>query len=248
LRFYFRFVCFFQIIVYNKSEASYLDRKNFNCGPYGFVCEGTYRVRLCDDEGLLGPSFKCPANTNCNEDSSDVCENTINYIEPGTRKILRCHKNERIPDPNVPQCKGYILCIPNQNRFQGIKFKCAGNTIFNGFTRTCSTPNKYRCPGTNTNPDLEINSNENRKIESGPNLNPTRDSRPIECKNYKFSVTDDASPVRAAYFCPSRPVNGENSIRCTVFSSKYCLTLEKENDVISHNTGLAYRKPRFVQT
>ncbi|KAL4714472.1 hypothetical protein ACJJTC_017767 [Scirpophaga incertulas] len=235
------------VLIYSNSKATEYNTKNFYCGPYGFICEGTSKLRLCNDNTLLGPLFKCPANTVCNEDSGDICDNSINYINPETRKTLRCHRNERIPDPNVSDCKGYILCIPNQDRFQGIKFKCSGNTIFNGFTRTCTAPNRYKCPIVNmTKSVIELYKNENRKVDDASDTrNHLLESRPIECKNYKFSMTNDDGPVRAAYFCPSRPVQGEDSIRCTIFSSKYCLTLQKETDdeYVPH-TGFAHRKPR----
>lgn len=202
---------------------------------------------------MFGPAFKCPANTVCNEDSSDVCENARNYIDPAITRTLRCHRNERIADPNVPGCKGYILCIPNKNRFQGIKFQCTGNTIFNGYMRTCSSPDKYKCPVENTTkPSIAIFGNSNRRIDTdlsdvnSLNAKPIDGPKPIECKNYKFSVTDDHGPVRAAFFCPSRPVYGETSVRCTVFSSKFCLTLEKDvEDQFNPSPGAAYRRPRM---
>ncbi|XP_028038041.1 uncharacterized protein LOC114248828 [Bombyx mandarina] len=226
---------------------------NFDCGPYGFICEPNNKVRLCEGDNIIGPAFLCPPNTVCNEDSSDVCENTVNYIDPGFNKAVRCHRNERIADPSVPGCKGYILCIPNKSRFQGIKFKCSGNTIFNGFTRTCSAPTKYRCPLLNsTKNGLEL-FNENRRIDTYQgNLknrnseNPAQKPKPIECRNYKFSVTQDSVPVKATYFCPSRPVVGENSVRCTIFSNQFCITLERDSeDQFLHRTGVAYRKPRM---
>lgn len=210
-------------------------------------------MRLCEGENLFGPAFRCPPNTICNEDSSDVCENSRNYIDPALTRTLHCHRNERIADPNVPGCKGYILCIPNKNRFQGIKFQCTGNTIFNGYTRTCSSPDKYRCPvESTTKSSIAIYGDSNRRIDDyngvgSFNANPI-EGRPIECKNYKFSVTDDHSPVRAAFFCPSKPVSGDTSVRCTVFSSKFCLTLERDDkDQFMHHigTGAAYRRPRM---
>ncbi|KAL0839745.1 hypothetical protein ABMA28_016386 [Loxostege sticticalis] len=232
-----------------QSNATYFNTKSFDCGPYGFVCEGSTRLRLCEGNNLMGPAFKCPANTICNEDSSDVCDNTLNFMDPTFTRALRCHKNERIADPNVPGCKGYILCIPNKDRFQGIKFKCAGNTIFNGYTRTCSSPDKYKCPldVTTPKPTIEIFESQNRRIDGDDFAS---NSRPVhgrpECKNYKFSVTDDNSPVKAAYFCPSRPVQGETSVRCTVFSSKFCLTLERDDeDQFINSHGVAFRRPRI---
>ncbi|CAH0664407.1 unnamed protein product [Chilo suppressalis] len=240
------------VILCKQAHAANFNSNGFVCGPYGFSCEGPTKLRLCDEKNLRGPSFKCPSDSVCNEDSIDVCDNTINYIDPEVKKRLRCHRNERIADPTVPNCKGYILCIPNNNRFQGIKFKCGGDTVFNGFTRTCSSPEKYKCPVVNTTkPSLELFGNQNRRGDmpnNVPKFEPTRDreSNPIECKHYKFTVTDENGPVRAAYFCPSRPVRGENSIRCTVFSSKYCLTLERDDeDQFMQNFGLAYRKPRM---
>nr|BAM20458.1 unknown unsecreted protein [Papilio polytes] len=69
--------------------------------------------------------------------------------------------------------------------------------------------------------------------------------RPIDCKNYKFAVTQDQSPVRATYFCPSRPAGGESAIRCTIFSNQFCITLERDDkDSFIQAAGAAYRKPR----
>ncbi|XP_026765067.2 uncharacterized protein LOC113523337 [Galleria mellonella] len=234
-----------------RDTVTAFNTKKFDCGPYGFICEGAHRLRICEGINLLGPAFICPPNTHCNEDSSDVCQNAVNYVEPAISKTIYCHKNERIIDPTVPDCKGYILCIPNKNRFQGIKFKCGGNTIFNGYTRTCTAPEKYKCPVTNaTKPSIELFGNENKRVDSNTDtrLHPqTSPHRSIECKNYKFSVTDDNGPVRATYFCPPRPIWGETSVRCTVFSSKFCITLERDDgDQSVNNAGAAYRKPRIL--
>ncbi|XP_013185821.2 uncharacterized protein LOC106131304 [Amyelois transitella] len=235
------------LMVFHYNCVAAFGTKSFDCGPYGFICEGNSKLRLCEGENLLGPAFLCPPNTRCNEDSSDVCESTQNYMDPTLTKNIRCHKNERIADPNVPGCKGYILCIPNKNRFQGIKFKCTGSTIFNGYTRACSAPSEYKCPlqnVTKTAPQLFVE--ENRRIDSEPHHgNAPQRPRPIECKNYKFRVTADSGPVRAAYFCPPRPVRGETSIWCTIFSSKFCITLERDDsDQFTQTFGVAYRKPR----
>lgn len=230
----------------------YYNNRNFECGPYGFVCEGHTKLRLCEGSNLFGPSFLCPPETICNEDSSDVCENTVNYIEPSLSRTIRCRRNERVADPNVPDCKGYILCIPNKNRFQGIKFKCSGTTIFNGYTRTCSAPDKYKCPLVNTTHSNEFFIESNRRIDNhrddypyiptGPLLHR---ERPIDCKAYKFTVTQDKSPVKAAYFCPPRPIRGERTVRCTVFSNQFCITLERyEEDQFIESSRAAYRKPR----
>lgn len=229
--------------------------KNFYCGPYGFICEGITKLRLCEGDNIMGPAFNCPSNTVCNEDSSDVCENTINYIDPAISRTIRCHRNERIADPSVAGCKGYILCIPNKNRFQGIKFKCSGNTIFNGYTRTCSSPDTYRCPLTNVTKTITTLYNENRRIDTGnrpENFANTDMSshwhRPIDCKNYKFSVTQDQSPVRATYFCPNRPVRGQSTVKCTIFSNQFCITLERDDDdSFIQAAGAAYRKPRIYR-
>ncbi|KAM3968050.1 LOW QUALITY PROTEIN: uncharacterized protein ACR2FA_005022 [Aphomia sociella] len=238
------------ILVHNDAVTAFRT-KNFDCGPYGFVCEGPNKLRLCEGINLLGPAFICPSNTHCNEDSSDVCQNSVNYLDPAISKTIYCHKNERIADPTVPDCKGYILCIPNKNRFQGIKFKCAGNTIFNGYTRTCTSPQKFKCPLTNTTkPSIELFAGENRRVDSNTGTKsriPPSQHRSIECKNYKFSVTDDNGPVHATYFCPPRPI-WETSVRCTVFSSKFCITLERdEEDQFNNNPGAAYRRPRILQ-
>lgn len=227
--------------------------KAFNCGPYGFICEPNNKIRICEGENIMGPSFLCPPNTICNEDSDAVCESTVNYIDSGFTRAIRCHRHERIADPNVPNCKGYILCIPNKNRFQGIKFTCSGNTIFNGYTRTCSSPERYKCPLVNTTKTtLELFS-DNRRIDTNRGNLRLSDShkdlhkpRPIDCKNYKFSVTQDKHPVRATFFCPSRPVSGERTIRCTIFSNNFCITLEKdEDDQFIQENGVAFRKPRM---
>ncbi|GBP56916.1 hypothetical protein EVAR_33972_1 [Eumeta japonica] len=229
-------------------------RAKFECGPYGFICENGKRLRLCDDDRLYGPAFLCPENTLCNEATNDVCESTVNHIEPTLSKAIRCNRNERIADPTVPGCKGYILCIPNKNRFQGIKFKCAGNTIFNGVSRTCSAPDRYKCPlGNNTKfTDFfreEVRragvANRNDHVEASNDI--SYRPRPIDCKNYKFSVRQEGSPVgRVAYFCPPRPVSGDTLIRCTVFSNQFCITLAKEEeDQFAVSTGFAHRKPRF---
>lgn len=204
-------------------------------------------MRLCEGENLLGPAFLCPPDTICNEDSNDVCENAINYIDSSFTRTVKCNRNERIADPNVPGCKGYILCIPNKNRFQGIKFKCTGNTLFNGYTRTCSAPDKYRCPLANTTRSSpELFAGGNRRVDSNVRISESNnDRRTIDCKNYKFSVTQDNNPVRATYFCPSRPVRGETSVRCTIFSNQFCITLQKDDeDQFIQTNSAAYRKPR----
>lgn len=226
--------------------------KKIDCGPYGFVCERNNKLRLCEGENLRGPTFLCPPRTICNEESSDVCESVINYVEPPIRTI-RCHRYERIADPNVPGCKGYILCIPNKNRFQGIKFKCTGNTVFNGYTRTCSASNSYRCPMSNTTKQFVdvIDGNTRRKPVAGDvaysDLSPSLEkNRPIDCKHYKLTVTQDSSPVRAAYFCPPRPARKEVATRCTVFSNQFCLILERvDEDQFIQNSGVASRRPRI---
>lgn len=172
--------------------------------------------------------------------------NVGNFIDSSFTRTIRCHRNERIPDATVPDCKGYILCIPNKNRFQGIKFKCSGNTIFNGYTRTCSAPDMYKCPLLNTTkkPELFDRANGNRgevKLDSNEN-----GRRTIDCKNYKFTVTQDQTPAKATYFCPSRPVRGESSVRCTIFSNQFCITLERDNeDQFNSDNSAVYRRPRM---
>ncbi|XP_046978687.1 uncharacterized protein LOC124544260, partial [Vanessa cardui] len=241
---------FFQILIKSRAVFGFFNRVNGECGPYGFVCDGISKVRLCDGDKLLGPTFLCPANTICNEESSDLCENVINYIDSSITKNVRCHRSERLADPTVPDCKGYILCIPNKNRFQGIKFKCSGNTIFNGYTRACTSPDKYKCPlvnTTKTKPQLygEFNTKANTYRDNSFQSSNAAGHRPIDCKNYKFTLTQDTTPVRSTYFCPSKPVSGENSIRCTVFSNHFCMTLEKDvEDQFIQRTGAAYRMPR----
>lgn len=226
--------------------------KKIECGLYGFVCERNNKLRLCEGESLRGPTFLCPPRTICNEDSTDVCESAINYVDPPIRSI-RCQRYERIADPNVPGCKGYILCIPNKNRFQGIKFKCTGNTVFNGYTRTCSAPNSYRCPMSNASKHYMD------YIEGDTRITPVagdvaysdlipglEENRPIDCKHYKLTVTQDSSPIRAAYFCPQRPSRRDVATRCTVFSNNFCLILERvDNDQFIQNSGAASRRPRI---
>lgn len=204
---------------------------------------------MCEGDNIYGPTFLCPPNTICSEDSTDVCEHTVNYIDPALRGILKCQRNERIADPTVPGCKGYILCIPNKNKYQAIKFKCTGNTIFNGATRTCSSPERYKCPlpnitfdrtqVTERRPDFFIE--RDREIYNTPSI---QRNRPIDCKNYKFSVRQDNGPVsRVTYFCPKRSVNGRT--QCTIFSNHFCLTLQRDDeDQFAMSTGLARRKPR----
>lgn len=234
------------------SDAKYpLLNRGFECGPYGFSCEGSTKVRLCENTNLFGPTFLCPENTVCNEDSNDVCENTINHIDSSLGKTVRCRRNERIADPSVPGCKGYVLCIPNSNRFQGIKFKCSGTTIFNGITRSCSSPTKYKCPIADTTKASEFyDTNRRSDIDRGEFVpedlsQAVHKPRPIDCKNYKFSVTQDGRPAKATFFCPSKPVPGERSTRCTVFSNNFCITLERlDEDQFALNTGIAYRRPR----
>ncbi|XP_023938172.2 uncharacterized protein LOC112045980 [Bicyclus anynana] len=226
--------------------------RNVDCGTYGFICDGVSRLRLCEGDKILGPAFICPENTMCNEESTDVCENAINYIDPSITRDLRCYRSERIADTSVPECKGYILCIPNKNRFQGIKFKCSGNTIFNGYTRTCTSPEKYKCPlGNSTKTKVHYFGQADRRVDSNrgeafhnPSSN-VQGHRPIDCGSYRFTVTQDGSPTRATYFCPSRPVRGESTVRCTVFSNHFCITLERDDqDQFIQNTGAAFRRPR----
>ncbi|XP_068627859.1 uncharacterized protein [Battus philenor] len=251
----FKFLLISVLFMYRNLTAAFYS-KHFDCGPYGFVCEGTTKLRLCEGDNLLGPAFNCPANTICNEDSSDVCENSINNIDPAITRTVRCHRNERIADPSVAGCKGYILCIPNKNRFQGIKFKCSGNTIFNGYTRTCSSPDKYKCPLANVTKTPNFFHEDKRRMDTDIRSNNYGSSdmnshwhRPIDCKNYKFAVTQDQSPVRATYFCPSRPVRGESVVRCTIFSNQFCITLERDDkDSFIQAAGFAYRKPRTFKT
>ena len=227
--------------------TAYGNDRNYDCGPYGFVCDGISKLKLCDGEKLFGPTFLCPHNTVCNEESVDVCENPLNYIDPVITRAVRCHSNERIADPSVDDCKGYILCIPNKNRFQGIKFKCSGSTIFNGYTRTCTSPEKYKCPLTNVKKSKPLYYGDVKVDEqSSQNLGLIQTGlRPIDCKSYKFTVTQDTGPVRPTYFCPSKPVTGEFAIRCTIFSNHFCMTLEKDSeDQFIHSTGTALRRPR----
>lgn len=222
--------------------------KNYDCGPYGFICDGISKLKLCDGEKLFGPTFLCPHNTVCNEESVDVCENPLNYIDPVITRAVRCHSNERIADPSIPDCKGYILCIPNKNRFQGIKFKCSGNTIFSGYTRTCTSPEKYKCPLVNTTKSKPLYYGDVKGADdkNTQDLGPTQSGhRPIDCKSYKFTVTQDTGPARPTYFCPSRPVTGEFAIRCTIFSNNFCLTLEKDTeDQFIQSVSNILRRPR----
>lgn len=244
----------FQLISISLSKAYYIN-PNEECGPLGFTCERNNRLRICEGTKLVGPTFVCPLGTFCNEESTDVCENAINFIDPALTRRLRCHRNERIANPNVPGCKGYILCVPNGNRFQGINFKCAGNTIFNGFTRSCTSPDKYKCPVTNTTKTAPaLYGSDDRKDpylgldKSASNINNRVNGNrptPIECKNYKFRVTQDDTPNRATFFCPPRPVRGETIIRCTIFSNKFCVTLERDDeDQFIVENGAPSRKPR----
>ncbi|CAH3993009.1 unnamed protein product [Pieris brassicae] len=213
------------------------------CGPFGFVCDGITRVRICEEGNVLGPSFRCPSNTVCNEESTDVCESTMNYIDPIITRNIRCYRNERLADTSVPGCKGYIMCIPNKNRFQGLKFQCSGQTIFNGFTRACTSPEKYKCPLTNSTVQNKFYSEplgNRRPLNAYDQLH-----KPIECENYKFAVTSEDSPSRVTYFCPQRPAPGESKIRCTVFSNSFCLALERDDeDQFLQGAGSAFRKPR----
>lgn len=241
-------------------NASTIYGKQFlKCGLNGFICEGSTKVRICEGKNLVGPSFLCPANTICNEESSSVCENYINYIDPSITRGLRCHRHERIADPNVPDCKGYILCIPNKNRFQGIKFKCAGNTVFNGLTRVCSSPDKYKCPIANTVKTVtEVFDDETRRFDPDHDKSQSKLShhqspqsigdrfKPIDCRNYKFRVTHDDEPVRATYFCPKAPARGETTVKCTIFSNQFCVTLDRDDeDQFIMDSRPAYRKPRM---
>lgn len=203
-------------------------------------------MRLCDGETIFGPSFLCPANTACSEESNDVCMDIGNFIDSSFTRTIRCHRNERIADTNVPDCKGYILCIPNKNRFQGIKFKCSGNTIFNGYTRTCSAPDRYKCPlvSTTKKPELfEDTRNAAADVKVIDTNGNTR--RTFDCKNYKFSVTQDQTPAKATYFCPSKPVRGESSVRCTIFSNQFCITLERDSEDQFIQDNGPYRRPRM---
>lgn len=240
---------FFSQAVFNIASVVGYNPHYIDCGPYGFVCERNNKVRLCEGENIFGPAFLCPPNTVCSEDSSDVCVNIGNFIDSSFTRTIRCHRNERIADPNVPDCKGYILCIPNRNRFQGIKFKCSGNTVFNGYTRTCSAPDKYKCPIVNTTKKPELFDDNRRTDNRGEvklidSKGDTR--RTIDCKNYKFSVTQDQTPAKATYFCPSRPVRGESAVRCTIFSNQFCITLERDNeDQFIQDNNAAYRRPRM---
>lgn len=251
----FRHIVFLQISIYFDSTKAYYINPNNECGQYGFACERNNRVRLCEGSKLVGPAFICPAGTICNEESTDVCEDAINFIDQALTRRLRCHRNERIANPNVPGCKGYILCVPNGSRFQGINFKCSGNTIFNGFTRSCTSPVKYKCPVANvTKSTPELFGSDNRKdpFHSDDKPNSISNNRfvgrpsPIECKNYKFRVTQDDSPDRATYFCPPRPVRGETTIRCTIFSNHFCVTLERDDeDQFVIDSGAPFRRPRM---
>lgn len=237
--------------ILDRSVNAFVKSRNYDCGPYGFVCDGISKLKLCDSEKLFGPTFLCPPNTVCNEESSDICENPINYIDPVITRAVRCHSNERIADPSVPNCKGYILCIPNKNRFQGIKFKCSGKTVFSGYTRTCTSPEKYKCPLINTTKSKPLyygdvngkdDNNYGQTVYSGATQS---GNRPIDCKNYKFTVTQDTSPARPTYFCPSRPANGESTIRCTIFSNHFCMTLQRDTeDQFVQSNDAALRRPR----
>uniref|UniRef100_A0A2H1V973 SFRICE_009975 n=1 Tax=Spodoptera frugiperda TaxID=7108 RepID=A0A2H1V973_SPOFR len=253
------------ISIYASSSTAYYINPNYDCGEFGFSCERNNRVRICDGNKLFGPTFICPPGTFCNEESTAVCEDAINYIDPALTRRLRCHRNERIANPNVPGCKGYILCVSNGNRFQGINLKCSGNTIFNGFTRSCTSPQKYKCPANNSTkstPELYstksspewYGSDLTRKDPSYNNNKPTMSlndrfsgQRPasIECKNYKFRVTQDDTPNGVTYFCPPRPVRGESSIRCTIFSNNFCVTLERDDEEQFVDNGAPYRRPRM---
>ncbi|CAH2092182.1 unnamed protein product [Euphydryas editha] len=242
---------FVTFIILNHGKDVFGLRNPYNpeCGPHGFVCEGLSKVRLCEGDKLIGPSFFCPANTVCNEESTDLCENVINNIDSSITRNIQCHRSERIADPTVPGCKGYVLCIPNKNRFQGIKFKCSGKTIFNGYTRACTSPEKYKCPLVATNKTKPLYYEDNGKINSNRvnSFQTSKDPghRSIYCKNYKFTVTEDNSPSRVTYFCPSKPTRGESVIYCTVFSNNFCLTLERDTeDQFMQSTGTAFRRPR----
>ncbi|XP_041972889.1 uncharacterized protein LOC121728716 [Aricia agestis] len=242
-----RIFCFVCIALLSIGPAkSFINIRTTDCGPYGFVCDGANRVRLCDGDHLVGPAFNCPSDSLCNEESTDVCENRMNYIDPVLSKTIRCHRNERVADPSVENCKGYILCIPNKNRVQGIKFKCSGNTVFNGFTRTCTSPEKYKCPIANsTKTSFQYFGGSGSKSNASKSPDQAHFHRPIDCKSYKFAVTQEDAPTKATYFCPSRPVVGESRIRCTIFSNYFCITLERDyEDQFIESTGAAYRRPR----
>ncbi|XP_045492194.1 uncharacterized protein LOC123691709 [Colias croceus] len=244
-------ICLSLILPINSARVTNFYTNKLDCGPYGFVCDGVSRLRICEEGNMLGPAFLCPSNTICNEESNEVCENIGNYIDPVLTKNVRCYRNERIADPNVPGCKGYILCIPNKNRFQGLKFQCTGRTVFNGYTRACTSPDKYRCPmGNNTSVSNKFYSDGNKKGDThringnGIGQYGTR-VKPVECENYNFAVTDDEGPVRVTYFCPQRPAKGEYTIRCTLFSNNFCISLEKdEEDQFLQGAGTANRRPR----
>ncbi|KAJ8727119.1 hypothetical protein PYW08_015516 [Mythimna loreyi] len=242
------------ISIYASLTEAYYINPNYDCGQYGFTCERSNRVRLCEGTKLVGPTFVCPVGTFCNEESTAVCEDAINYVDPALTRRLRCHRNERIANPNVPGCKGYILCVANGNRFQGINFKCSGNTIFNGFTRSCTSPQKYKCPTSNTTKSTpELYGSDIRKDPYGDDKSKLGLStqfsglRPasIECKNYKFRVTQDDTPNSVTFFCPPRPVRGENSIRCTIFSNDFCVTLERDDEDQFVTDSAPVRKPRM---
>ncbi|XP_075972246.1 uncharacterized protein LOC142974036 [Anticarsia gemmatalis] len=224
---------------------------NFECGTYGFTCERNNRVRLCDDTKPIGPAFVCPFGTFCNEESTNVCEDAINHLDPALTKRIRCHRNERIANPSVPGCKGYILCVPNGSRFTAINFKCSGNTIFSGITRTCTSPSKYKCPLSNvtkSGPELfsdrRPGEGANKPTSLGNNIVGHRPAS-IECKNYKFRVTQDDSPSQATYFCPPRPVRGQDTIRCTIFSNHFCITLDRDDEDQYIADSTPYRRPRM---
>lgn len=174
-----------------------------------------------------------------------MCEDAINYIDPTLRGILKCHRNERLADPTVPGCKGYILCVPNKKTFQSIKFKCSGNTIFNGISRTCSSPQTYKCPLNNLT-TISLDLDRRGDMDYNSDVAPITRKPVIDCKSYKFRVRQDGSPVgRVAYFCPKRPAPGIDGTRCTVFSNQFCLSLQRiDEDQFTMSAGIAHRKPR----
>lgn len=139
------------------------------------------------------------------------------------------------------------MCVPKGDRLQALNFRCSGNTLFNGITRTCTSPSKYKCPLSNItkpNPDLYHITVRDQFKSSGTKL--LHQSLPsIECKNYKFRLTQDNLSNQVTYFCPALPPRGHETIRCTIFSNHFCITLDKDNEdqYILDNTP--NRRPRI---